>query len=57
MCKTYKEKNIPYSRRIDTSLLVPDVNTQKYGINSSNFRGSVLYNNLLIKFKKFNFLQ
>ena len=57
MWKTYKEKNIPHSRRKNTSLSVPDVNTQKYGIDSSNFRGSVLYNNLPIKFKKFNFLQ
>ena len=57
MWKTYKEKNIPHSRRTNTSPSVSDVNTQKYGIDSSNFRGSALYNNLPTKFKKFNFLQ
>ena len=49
MWKTYKQKNIPYSRRRGTSLLIPNVNTKKYGINSSNFRGNVLWNNLPIK--------
>ena len=55
--KTYKEKNILYSRRRSTFLSIPNVNTQKYGINSSNFRGRVLWNNLPIKFKQFKFLQ
>ena len=50
MWKTYKQKNIPYSRRRGTSLSIPNENTQKYGINSSNFRGNVLWNNLPIKF-------
>ena len=56
MSKTYKEKNIQYSlrRRI---LLIPNANTKKYGINLLNFRGSVLWNNLPIKFKKFKSLQ
>ena len=40
MWKTYKEKNIPYSLRRGISLLVPNANTQKNGINSLNFRGS-----------------
>ena len=57
MWETYKEKNIPYALRRDTSLSIPNVNTQKYGINSSNFRGRVLWNNLPIKFKQFKFLQ
>ena len=55
--KTYKEKNISYSLRRGTSLSILNVNTQKYGTNSSNFRGSFLWNNLPIKFKKFKFLQ
>ena len=38
MCKTYKEKNIPYSLRRGISLSIPNVNTQKYGMNSLNFR-------------------
>ena len=42
MWKTYKEKNIPYSQRRGTFLSISNVNTQKYGINSSNFRGSDL---------------
>ena len=57
MWKTYKEKNIPYLRRRGTSLSIPNVITQKYGINSSNLRGSVLWDNLLIKFKNFKFIQ
>ena len=42
MWKTYKEKNTPYSLRRGISLLITNVNTQKYGINSLNFRGNVL---------------
>ena len=57
MWKTYKEKNIPYSLRRGISLSIPNVNTQKYEINSLNFRGSVLWNNRPIKFKKCKFLQ
>ena len=57
MRETYKEKNIPYARRRGTSLSIPNVNTQKYGINSSNFRGSDLWHNLPEKFKKLKFLQ
>ena len=48
----FKEKNNPYSLRRDISFSIPSVNTQKYGISSSNFRGSVLWNNVLIKLKK-----
>ena len=55
--KTYKEENIPYPLRRDISLSIPNVNTQKYGINSLNFRGSVSWNNLQISFKKCKFLQ
>ena len=55
--KTCKEKNIPYSLRRGTSLSIPNANPQKYGTNSSNFRGNFLWNNLPIKFKKFKFLQ
>ena len=57
MWKTYKEKSTPYSRRRGTSLSIPNVNTRKYGINLSNFRGRDLWNNLSIKFKKSKFLQ
>ena len=52
MWKTYKEKNIPYSLRRGISLFIPNANTQKYGINSLNFRGSVLWNNLPITLKE-----
>ena len=57
MWKTYKEKNIPYLRRRGNAHSIPNVNTQKYGINSSNFRGSALRNNLSIKFKNSKLLQ
>ena len=57
MWKTYKEKNIPYSLRRGNSLFIPKANTQKYGINSLNFRASVLWNNLSIKLKKCKSLQ
>ena len=55
--KTCKEKNIPYSLRRGISLFIPNANTQKYGINSLNFRGSVLWNNLPIKLKECKSLQ
>ena len=42
MRRTYKEKNISYSLRRGISFLIPNAKTQKYGINSLNFRGSVL---------------
>ena len=42
MWKTYKEKNIPCSLRRAISLFIPNANTQEYGINSLNIRGSVL---------------
>ena len=50
--KTHKEKNIPYLLRRGISLFIPNANTQKYGINSLNFRGSFLWNNLPIKLKE-----
>ena len=46
MWKTYNEKNIPYSLRGGLSVSIPNVNSQKHGINSLNFRGSVLWNKL-----------
>ena len=57
MWKIYKMKNIPYSLRRGTSLLIPNSNTQKYGIDSLNFRGSVLCKNLPIKLKGCKSLQ
>ena len=57
MWKTCKEKIMPKSLRRGIFLSIPNVNTQKYEINSLNFRGSVLWNNLPIKFKKRKFLQ
>ena len=48
---------MPYSLRSGISLSIPNVNTQKYGISSLNFRGSVLWNSLPIKLKKCRFLQ
>ena len=57
MSKKCKEKNIPYSLRSSISFSIPNVNNQKYRISSLNFRGSVLWNSLPIKFKKCKFLQ
>ena len=57
MWKKYKKKNIPYSLRRGISFFIPNANTQKYGINSLNFRGSVLWNNLQIKLKEYKSLQ
>ena len=51
MWKTYKEKYIPYSLRRGYFPLYLNANTQKYGINSLNFRGFVLRSNLPIKLK------
>ena len=52
MWKTYKEKGegvFPLNCKRKHS--------EKYGIDSSNIRGSVLWNNLPIKFKKSKFLK
>ena len=57
MWKTYKEKNIPYSLRRVIPLFIPNADTQKYGINSLNFRGSVLWKNLPIMLKECKSLQ
>ena len=57
MWKTYKEKKTPDSQRRGISLFIPNANTQKYGINSLNFRGSILWNNLPIKLKECKSLQ
>ena len=57
MWKTYNEKDTPYSLRKEISISIPNVNSQKYGINSLNFRGSALWNNLPIKLQNCNFLQ
>ena len=57
MWVTYKEENIQYARRRATSLSTPNVNAQKNGINSSNFRGSDLWHKLPIKFRKLKFLE
>ena len=50
-------KNIPYSRRSGIPIFILNGNTQKYGINSLNFRGSVLWNKLAIKLKECKSLQ
>ena len=55
--KTYEKKNIPYSLRRGISLFIPNANAQKYGINSLNFRGSALWNNLPITLKERKYLQ
>ena len=41
MWKTYKEKNVPYLLRKGIFLFISITKTQKYGINSLNFSGSV----------------
>ena len=56
MWKIYKKKNIPYSLRRGISFSIPNVNTQKYGINSLNFRGRVV-EQPTNKLKKCEFLQ
>ena len=56
MWKT-NEKNIPYSLRTVISLFIPNANSQKCGINSLNFRGSVLWNSLPIKLQERKSLQ
>ena len=56
--KTYKEKKYSIFTEKGVSLSVPNLNPQKYGINSLTFRGSVLWNSLVpVKLKKCRFLQ
>ena len=57
MWKTYKEKNVSYSLRRGISLFISNANIQKNGINSFNFRGSLLWNKIPIKLKEYKSLQ
>ena len=54
---TRRQNDISLDIKHDISLFIPNANTQKYGINSLNFRGSVLWNNLPIKLKECKSLQ
>ena len=57
MWKTCKEKNITYSLRRGITFFISKSNLQKYGINSLNFRRSVLWKNLPLKLKECKYLQ
>ena len=40
------KKNIPYNLRSNELCKIPSVNSQRYGISSLSFRGSLLWNAL-----------
>ena len=42
----YTIKPVPYDLRTGEKLCLPKVNTTRYGLNSLDFRGSLLWNNL-----------
>ena len=50
----FKNHEIPYNLRCGSAVKLPGTNTTKYGANSPNFRGAMLWNIILknIKFSK-----
>ena len=48
----FKNKSIPYNLRNGNICILPPARWSHYGINSVQFRGSLLWNNLLISVKE-----
>ena len=48
----FKNKSIPYNLRNGNICILPPARSSHYGINSVQFRGSLLWNNLLISVKE-----
>ena len=48
----FKKKSIPYNLRNGSICILPPARSSHYGINSEQFRGSLLWNNLAISVKK-----
>ena len=48
----FKNKSIPYSLRNGNICILPPARSSHYGINSVQFRGSLLWNNLPISVKE-----
>ena len=46
MWEFFTKKDVPYGLRSSELCKIPSVNTQRYGINSLSFRGSLLWNAL-----------
>ena len=52
MLPFFKNKSIPYNLRNGDICILPPAQSSHYGINSVQFRGSLLWNNLPILVKK-----
>ena len=46
MWEFFTKRDVPYGLRISELCKIPSVNSQRYGINSLSFRGSLLWNTL-----------
>ena len=46
MWEMFQMKNIPYKLRISSLLILPQISSSNYGINSIKFRGSILWNSV-----------
>ena len=51
MWSYFKEKPMPYNLRDGSKLVLPKTKSSRFGINSLQFRGSFLWNNLPVSLK------
>ena len=51
MWSYFEEKPMPYNLRYDTKLVLPKIKSSRFGFNSLQFRGSLLWNNLPVSVK------
>ena len=52
MWSFFKNKSIPYNLRNENICILPPARSSHYGINSVQFRSSLLWNNLPVSVKK-----
>ena len=51
MWSYFEEKPMPYNLRDGSKLVLPKTKSSRFGINSLQFRGSFLWNNLPVSLK------
>ena len=51
MWSYFEEKLMPYNLRDGSKLVSPETKSSRFGINSLQFRGSLIWNNLLLPLK------
>ena len=53
MWSYFEEKPVPYNLRDVSKLVLPKTKSSSFGINSLQFRGSLLWNNLPVSLKNY----